>query len=88
VGALGPKQQKKSRYQVAYITYIASGRRLSYTPSVEHVCSWLKICETQPVSLANFPFSDYIMLTSEKIPGSPHFTVLQAMESCMGGAWE
>ena len=39
----------------------------------------------QPVCSENFsPFSDYIMLTWEKIPGSPHFSVLQATESWAG----
>ena len=43
------------RYQVNYHTYmyLANGRWLSYTPSVEHVVSWT-IRETQP-------FSDYII---------------------------
>ena len=37
VGALGPEQQKEPRYQVTYHTYLASGRQLSYTPSVKRV---------------------------------------------------
>ena len=37
MGALGPEQQKEPRYKVAYHTYLASGRQLSYTMSVEHV---------------------------------------------------
>ena len=38
--ALGAEQRKEPRYQVAYHTYLASGRWLSYTPSVERVVSW------------------------------------------------
>jgi len=30
------------------------------------------------------PFVEYVMLTWEKIPGSPHFSILQ----CWAGAWE
>ena len=37
VGALGPEQQKEPRYKVAYHTYIARRRRLSYTQIVERV---------------------------------------------------
>ena len=37
VGALGPEQRKEPRYKVAYHTYLASGRRLSYTLRVECV---------------------------------------------------
>jgi len=40
VGTLGLEQQKEPRYKVAYHTYLASGRRLSYTLSVEHVVGW------------------------------------------------
>ena len=34
VGTLGPEQQKEPRYQVTCHTYLASGRRQSYTPSM------------------------------------------------------
>ena len=37
VGALCPEQQNKAKYQVNYRTYLASGRQMSYTPSVERV---------------------------------------------------
>ena len=37
VGALGPEQQKEPRYKVAYHTYLASVRRLSYTLSIERI---------------------------------------------------
>ena len=40
VGALGPDQRKEPNYQVAYHTYVASGRRLSYTLSIERVVIW------------------------------------------------
>ena len=39
MGVLGPEQEKEPRYQVTYHTYLASRRRLSYTPSVKHVVS-------------------------------------------------
>ena len=39
VGTMGLEHQKEPRYQVTYHTYIASGGRLSYTPSVERVVS-------------------------------------------------
>ena len=37
VGALGPEQRKEPRYQITYYMYLVSGRRLSYTPSIECV---------------------------------------------------
>ena len=40
VGALGPEQRKEPRYKVAYHTYLASGRQLSYTLSVERIVDW------------------------------------------------
>ena len=79
MGALGPEQQKELRYQVAYHTYLASGRQLSYTPNVEHVVGW----KYAKRSLFG-KFSDCIMFMWEKIPGSPHFSALQAMESWAG----
>ena len=33
----GSEQQEEQRYEVTYHTYLASGGRLSYTPSVERV---------------------------------------------------
>ena len=76
VDALGPEEP---RYQVTYHIYLASGRWLSYTPSIKRVASWT-IRETQPVSSVNFRhFSTH--LTWEKLPGSPCFTVLQATKS-------
>ena len=42
-----------------------------YTPSVELVVSWT-------VWLFVLPFVNYIMLTWEKIPSSPRFSILQA----------
>jgi len=41
MGALGPEQQKESRYmcQVAYNTYLTSWRRLPYTLSIKRVVS-------------------------------------------------
>ena len=35
--ALGPEQPKEPRYKVAYHTYLASKRRLSYTLSIERI---------------------------------------------------
>ena len=40
VGALGSEQRKQPRYKVAYHTYLASRRQLSYTLSVERVVGW------------------------------------------------
>ena len=37
VAAQGPEHQTEPRDQVTYHTYLASGRRQSYTPSIEHV---------------------------------------------------
>ena len=44
MGALGPEQRLEPRYKVAHHTYLASGRRLSYTLSVECVvdCQYVK----------------------------------------------
>ena len=33
----GSEQQEEQRYKVTYDTYLASGGRLSYTPSIERV---------------------------------------------------
>ena len=73
----------KPRYQVTYHTYLASRRRLSYTPSVKHVVSWT-IRETQPV----LQIFDYVMLTWKKIPGSPRFPVLEATKSWVGPGYK
>ena len=53
MGALGPEQRKEPRYQVTYNMYLASGRRLSYTPSVECVVG-LKYAKRSLLVLQNF----------------------------------
>ena len=53
MGALGPEQRKEPRCQVTYHTYLASGRRLSYTPSVERV-GGLKYAKRSLLVLQNF----------------------------------
>ena len=53
MGAPGPEQRKEPRYQVTYHTYLASGRRLSYTPSVERVVG-LKYAKRSLLVLQNF----------------------------------
>ena len=53
MGAPGPEQRKEPRYQVTYHTYLASGRRLSYTPSVERVVG-LKYTKRTLLVLQNF----------------------------------
>ena len=53
MGAPDPEQRKEPRYQVTYHTYLASGRRLSYTPSVECVVG-LKYAKSSLLVLQNF----------------------------------
>ena len=53
MGAPGPERRKEPRYQVTYHTYLASGRRLSYTPSVERVVG-LKYAKSSLLALQNF----------------------------------
>ena len=65
-GHTGPRT-KQPTYQVAYYMYLANGRQLSYTPSVEHVVSWKYAKRT----LLVWQISDYIMLTWERL--SPLF---------------
>ena len=80
---MGLEQEKEPMYQVTYHTYLASGGRLSYTPSIERVVGWRYVKRILLI-LQISPFFDYVMLTWEKIPGSPHFSVLQATESWAG----
>ena len=80
MGTPGPEQQKEPRYQVTYHTYLASGRRLSYT-----ACSQFKIREMQPVSSAKFHHFPITSCSREKRYQPLHgFSVLQAMESWAG----
>ena len=77
VGALGPEQRKEPiGYQVTYHTYLASGRRLSYTPSVECIVGWT-ICKTQPV----LPF--FLITSSKDTRLSPLFRT--ARDRKLGG---
>ena len=46
MGALGPEQRKEPRYQLPYCMYLASGRRLSYTSSIEKTFVKLEIHES------------------------------------------
>jgi len=41
----GSEQQEEPLYRVTYHTYLASGGRLSYKPSIECVVGWT-ICKT------------------------------------------
>ena len=54
-GHTGPRTAKEPRYQVTYHMYLASGRRLSYTPSVERVVG-LKYVKRTLLVLQNFIF--------------------------------
>jgi len=81
-GRTGPRTANKPIYQVTYHTYLASGRRLPYTPSINHVVGWYYAKHSLFCRFS--PFSNYVMLTWEKIPGSPHFSTVQVMESWAG----
>ena len=84
VGALGPEHQTEPRYQVAYYTYLASGRQLLYTPSVERVVGW-RICVMQPVTSANFlPFSDYIISPEKRYQALPAFPYCKRWKAGQG----
>ena len=69
MGVEGPEQQKGPRYQVAYHPYLASRRRLSYTPSVECVF----VLKIFPNLLCHAHM--------KKDTKFPRFCVLQAMKS-------
>ena len=58
MGALSLGQQKEPTYQVTYHAYLASERRLSYTPSVECVVGW-KYAKMQPISSATIFWLHY-----------------------------
>jgi len=85
MGALGPEQQKEPRYQVAYHVYLASGRWLSYTPSIKRVVSWT-IRETQLVISANFR---HLPITSCHVRKDTRLSLLfrAASDGKLGGAW-
>ena len=53
---------------------------LLYSPSVKLVVGWT-IRETSLPVLNFLLFVDYVMLTWEKIPGSPHFSILLAVKA-------
>ena len=83
-GALGPEQRSKPRYQVTYHMYLASGRWLSYTPSVEHVVGW-KYMKRSMLALQIFTIFQLChahMRKDTRLP--PLFRVVQAMESWAG----
>ena len=72
VGTLGPEQRKEPRYEVAYHTYLASGRRcLTHWP----LSAWsVEIMPNTACKFGKFSqLADYAMLTWEKILGSPRF---------------
>ena len=73
MGALDPEQCKEPKYQVAYYTFLASGKQ----PNIECEVGW----KCMKCSLLVRQIFDYIMLTWERIPGSPCFSVLQVTES-------
>ena len=73
------------RYKLTYHTYLARGGWLSYTPSVASEFVVVGYAKLGLFVLKFLPFANYVMLTWEKIPSSPHFSVLlQAMKSWAG----
>ena len=73
----GSEQQEELRYQVSYHKYVAGRGWLLYTPSVELVVGW-----TIRTSFSFWIFLSIIScLREKKIPGSPHFSVLQVTKS-------
>ena len=70
---------------INYHMYLASGKRMSYTPSIVHVVSWT-ICKMQPVSSANvchFPITSSHVRKDTKL--SPLFH--PASNRKLGGTW-
>ena len=65
--------------------YLASGRRLSYTPSIKRVVSWT-IHKLQPVSSTNFR---YFLITSSHMRKDTRLSRLfhTASDGKLGGAW-
>ena len=84
-GHIGPRTAKRARYQVAYYTFLASGRRLSYTPSVKRVVNWT-IHKTQPFSSANFR---HFLITSSHVRKDTRLSPLfrTASDGKLGRAW-
>ena len=70
------RKKKEPRYQLTYHMYLASWAAVIHTNC--WACSRLN--NTWKFSL----ISNYVMLTREKIPDSPHFFILQMMESWAG----
>ena len=85
------RMRKEPRYQVAYHTYAASGRRLSnsYTPSVECVVGW-KYAKRSLFGKFS-PLSDYVMLTWEMIyqalPALPYWNLVMYRHSSWEKDW-
>ena len=81
-GRTGPRTAKRTKLR-DNLPHISSYWVLTVVHTKRWACSWLKTCETQLVSSANFR---HILITScssawEKIPGSPCFSILKATES-------
>ena len=74
--------RKEPRYHVNYHMYPASGRRLSYTPSIECVVSWT-IHKTQPVYFANFC---HFPITSSHMRKDTRLSLL-FLNGKLGRAW-
>ena len=59
--------------------YLASGGQMLYTPSIE-LMNNTSLFRSEFV----WPFVNYVILTLEKKPGSPRFSILQVTKSWAG----
>ena len=84
-GCTGPRAAEEPRYQVTYHTYLANGRWLSYTLSVEGVVTWT-IHKMQPVSSANFR---HLPITSSHVRKDTRLSPLYRIgsDTKLDGAW-
>ena len=83
-GCTGPRTAKRANV-AGNLPHVSSYRRAIVVYTERWVCSQLRNTRNAACFFWNFlPFSDYIMLTWEKIPGSPRFSVLQATKSWAG----
>ena len=80
VGTVGLRTVRRAKVPVTYHTYELAGMTVIHTKC--WTCSWLWIFA---FSFWIFlPLVDHVMLTWEKIPDSPHFSILQATKSWAG----
>ena len=83
-GCTRPRTAKRANV-VGNLQHVSSYRRAIVVYTEHWACSQLRNTRNAACLFWNFsPFYDYVMLTWEKIPGSPRFSVLQATKPWAG----